>query len=402
VFDMLPNPPSTLSPTLYYSNLGSIGSTPGVLFPANLRGFSKEGKVPTTYNWNIGVQHELPFDILLDAAYAGSVSRHLLNQFNVNRPGFGSAFRADTQDPTNANPRFDGTTNLPVNFYRPYQGYGDINITQFGAQSNYNALQLAANRRLAKGLQLGVAYTWSKALGTASGNGDQIHPLNARMGSYAPLTFDRRHYLVFNYVYDVPKLAKGGNALDNIFGRAVFNNWSISGITTMTSGAPQTIGYNISNFSDLNRRMTGDETWGPRVYVLKDPQLGKGERNEYRWIDTSAFAPAAVGSIGLESAARGYLYGPGTHNWDVSVFKNFPFTSDARRMIQLRLEMFNAPNHTQYSGLNTTVTFQAVGSTTVTNLPTAVGGPANNRYGFGAINATRDPRIIQIATKIYF
>jgi hypothetical protein len=37
----------------------------------------------------------------------------------------------------------------------------------------------------------------------------------------------------------------------------------------------------------------------------------------------------------------------------------------------------------------------------ITNLPTALGG-GGGRYGFGAINADRDPRRMQLAAKIYF
>ncbi len=406
VFDMLPNPPSTLVPTLYYGNLATIGSTQGVLFPQDVRGFSKEGKVPTTYQWNFGIQRELPFQLLLDTAYVGSISRHLLVRYEINRPGFGSAWKAYSQDPTNPNPKFDGTTNLPVNFYRPYQGFGSVNLTTFGANSNYNALQVGLTRRLARGLQAGLAYTWSKALGTSGfdqgDNNDFFHPLNPKMANYAPLTFDRRQMLGFNYVYDTPKLAKGGNFLDNPVGRAVFNNWTVSGMTAIATGAPPVtgIGVSVSGVSSLAREWTGDETYGPRVAMTgTKAQLSPGDRTIYRWVDVGAFRIPQKGSVGMESAIRGYVYGPGTNNWDFSVFKSFPFSADARRMVQVRLEMFNAPNHTQFNGFNTGITFDKTGN--VTNLPTALGG-GGGRYGFGALNSVRDPRIIQIAAKLYF
>ncbi len=399
VFDMLPNPPSTLSPTLYYGNLSTIRDTPGVLFPQSVRGFSKDGHIPTTYNWNFGVQHELPWAMLLDVAYAGSVSRHLLYNYNVNRPGFGSAFLPQFQDPTTT-PRFDGTTTLPVNFLRPYQGYGDINIYEFGGTSNYNSLQVGLNRRLTAGLQLGVAYTWSRAFGIASGDGDTVHPFNMKMANYAPLSWDTPHYLVFNYVYDTPKVARGGNFLDNVVGRAIFNNWTISGITTIASGNPLGVGFGVTGVGSLAREWTGDETYGPRVALTgRKAQLSRGDRTIYQWINPAAFALPAKGSVGLESAQRGYIYGPGTNNWDISVFKNFPFLGETGRMLQLRLEAFNAPNHTQYSGINTGITFDRNGN--ITNLPTALGG-GGGRYGFGAVNGTRDPRILQLAAKVYF
>jgi hypothetical protein len=400
-YNMLTNPPATVNPVLYYSNLASIGAAQTVQFPANLRGFTRDGHVSTVYNWNAGIQRELPFQVMLDVAYVGSAGRHGLNGYDVNRPGFGSAWLPQNQDPT-VTPKYDGTTTLPVNFSRRYQGYGNINLYEFGSSSNYNSLQASLNRRLATGLQFGAAYTWSRAMGTANGDADAFHPTNARMYSYAPFAFDRRHNLVFNYIYNTPKVARNGNVLDNWLGRAVFNNWVVSGLTSLVAGAPLTISYTVSGISstDLNRRLTGDETLGPRVALTGKPaQLSKSERTIYRWIDAAAFAPAVAPSFALESAARGYVYGPGINNWDVSIFKSFPFSADGKRFIQLRLEMFNAPNHTQYSGLNTTVNFDQTGK--VTNLPTAMGG-AGGRYGFGTISAARDPRLMQLAAKIYF
>ena len=85
----------------------------------------------------------------------------------------------------------------------------------------------------------------------------------------------------------------------------------------------------------------------------------------------------------------------------MSVFKNvYMGRADAGRYLQLRLEMFNAPNHTQYTGFNNSVTFNRT-TGAIDNLPSAVGG-GGGRYGFGAVNAAADPRIIQLAAKFYF
>ena len=402
VFDMLPNPPSTLSPTIFYGNISTAADTPGVLFPANVRGFSKQGQIPTTYNWNLTVQKEVSHRILLDVAYVGSVSRHLLNTLQFNNVPFGSAWLPQFQDPTAATPRFDGTTTLPVNYTRPYVGLANANVTQFNSTSNYNSFQLSANRRFGSGLNFGVAYTWSHALGTASGDGDGFHPLNAKMGNYGPLTFDTRHVLVFNYLYTLPKLARGGNFLDNPVGRRIVNGWEIAGITSMRSGMPTGVGYGVSGIggAELNRRITGSETWGPRVVLTGSPVLNSG-RTENQWVRNDVFLPAQKGSVGLDSAIRGYLYGIGDHVWDISIFKNIPFTSNESRFIQLRLEMFNTFNLVRYSGFGTGVTFRSLTDNSITNLPTALGG-GGGRFGYGAISGARDPRIIELAVKIYF
>ena len=130
-----------------------------------------------------------------------------------------------------------------------------------------------------------------------------------------------------------------------------------------------------------------------------NPTFSKGSQAIDRFFDTSVFSPAVRGSVGLESALR-YLRGPGINNWDLSVYKNFPFAGgELSRYLQLRLEMFNAWNHTQFSGFNGGAQFDASGA--LTNLPSSRGG-GGGTYGFGAITGARDPRIIQLAAKIYF
>ena len=397
VFDMLPNPPSTNRPTFYYGSLAGIGGLQGTYFPADVRGFDKAGNVPTTYNYNVSIQRELPGSILLDVGYVGSKGQHLLSRFNLNDMPFGSAWAPQNQDPTVAVPSNDGRTTKPINLYRPYAGYGNISMTGFGGSSNYNSLQVSANRNLSKSLVLGVAYTWSKALGVASGDGDNMHPTNFRMANYSYLDFDVPHNLVFNYVYTVPKLAKSGNFLDNPAGRSIANGWQVSGLTSIVGGQASNIAPSFTGLggSDVNRIFTGSETVGPRVALTGNP----GARKDIgQWIDTSVFKMPSIGSQGLESAQR-IVRLPGINNWDVSVFKNINFGAESR-FAQLRLEMFNAPNHTQFSDFNRTIEFNPK-TGQVTNLPTSQGG-GGGRYGFGAINAVRSQRILQLAAKFYF
>lgn len=398
VFDMLPNPPSTKSPTFYYGNLSDLATAQGVFFPQNVRGFDVNGHVPTTYNWNVSIQRELPSGVLLDVGYVGSIGRHLLAIVDPNMAPLGSAFLPSTQDPTNPNPKFDGTTNLPVNFYRPYVGFGDTRITTFGASSNYHSLQVGVTRRLNRGFTFGLAYTWSKALGVASGDGDVLHPTNSRVADYGPLFFDRTHNLVVNYVWDLPRLARGNNFLDNPLGRLVFNGWVLSGITQMITGQPDNITMSIRNVGDeeRNRRWTGSENIAPRVMVTGDPN--SGPKDQYAYINTSVFRMPAPGtSQGFDSAPR-LIRRPGDYVWDISVFKNIPIAGESR-YLQLRLEMFNAFNQVRFSDFERTATFDLNGN--LTNLPAAVGG-GGGRFGFGAVTATRDPRVIQLAAKFYF
>lgn len=402
VFDMLPNPPSTIRPTYYFGNLSTIQNLQGSFFPNNVRGFDINGDVPTTYQWNFTVQRQLMKSTSLEVGYVANKATHILSTYDFNAMPFGSAWLRQNQDPRSANlnaTSFDGRTALPVNLYRPYLGHGEAVVTTFGGWSNYNSLQVSINKNSGKGLQYGIAYTWSKALGVSSGDGDRLHPTNYRMANYSLLDFDVRHIAVSNFIYDVPSLAKTWKPLDNAVGKMVFGGWQVSGLISMIGGQPANIGVAFQGIGgELNRVYTGSESVAPRVVLRGNPTLSKGDRTDVRYVDAAAFAAPQVGSLGLESAQR-IVTRPGVSNWDISVFKRIELGKEGR-FLQLRCEMFNAPNHTQFSDFNRTATFNPT-TGAITNLPTALGG-GGGRFGFGAVTAARDPRQIQLAAKFYF
>ena len=399
VFSMSSNPPMILTPTVYYGNLTTLGAAGTNYFPSSVGGLGEDGKVPATYNWNFTVQRKLPFGTSLDAAYVGSESSHLPYSVNYNDPGFGSAWLPQNQDPTLGTPKYNGDTTLPVNLYRPFIGFGSAYMTAWGASSNYHALQVSVNHHMANGLEYSVAYTYSKALEMADGYNYGISYLQSRSGFYGLASFDRTQNLVVSYIYNLPKFARPGFA-NNALGRIVLNGWEFSGITTLVSGAPTAPSYSYSGVASatLNREITGSETIGPRPILTGPINMSPGDRNLYAWFNTSVVQPALKGSYGEDSAVRP-LRGPGTNDFDLSLFKNIPFWHGEGRYVQLRCESYNAFNHTQGSGLNTSATFNAAG--VLTNLPTALGG-GGGRFGFGSINGFRSARIIQLAVKLYF
>jgi hypothetical protein len=389
------NPPLLRQAELYYGNLSTIQSSAGVFFPATITRLSPDGHVPTVYNYNAGIQRQLPGELFLDVSYVGSISRHLWLATPFNNVGFGSAWLPSTQDPTQV-VKFDGTTNLGVNTYRPIAGYSNGNDYIWGASANYNSLQAALNRRKGR-LQFGLAYTWSKALGVIQG-----HITDARKANYGPLGLDRTQSLAINYIYDIPSLARPKSFLGNAVGKAVFDGWQLSGLTSVSSGAPVNVSYSITGVggAQLNRQITGSEDVAPRVVFTCNPNLSRDARNIDQFINTSCFAPAAKGSQQMDSGLN-RIHGPGLHQWDMNVFKNIQVGEKGPR-IQLRLEAYNAFNHTQWGGLNLAAQFNAAGQ--LINRPTQLGGSANNRFGFGALNAVRgnSQRILQVAAKLYF
>jgi len=398
-FTLLSNPPVTRQPQLFYGNLSTISSAAQTNFPVTVRGFDRGGYLPTVINYNITIQQALPKGILLDVGYVASLGRHLLALTPLNTPAYGSAWLPENQDPTLGAPRFDGNTTLPINFTRPYIGYGDISITNFGASSNYHSLQVSANKRLSKGLEFGVNYTWSRALGTADGNGDGLHLFDERKANYGLLAFDRGQVLIANYTWNLPGLSTALGTKNPLV-RGVFDGWALSGITTMSVGAPADISYSITGVAGavLNRRITGSEALAPRPVFTASPRLPGSERSYSRQVDATVVRTAARGSVGMDSGVRP-IRSPGIHNWDVSVFKNINIGSESRRL-QFRLEMFNAFNQAQFSDFARGAIFDPAGAS-ITNLPTALGG-GGGPFGFGALTTSRDPRIIQMALKFYF
>jgi hypothetical protein len=384
------NPPSLRTATLYYGNVANIATSAGTFFPTAINKLSSDGHVPTVYNYNAGIQRELPLKLFGEVSYVGSQSRHQYLAQPFNDAPFGSAWQAYSQDPTTT-PKFDGTTNLPVNMYRPYAGYTAATDYTWGTNLSYNSLQTSLNRRVGP-LQLGAAYTWSKALGVGVG-----HPTNTRGYGYGPLSQDRTQSLVFNYIYDFPNVSRKG-FLDNPAARVILNGWQLSGLSSFSSGAPLNVSYSVSGIgaTTLNRMITGSEDIAPRVVLTCNPNESSGDRNIDAFINTSCFAPAQKGSIGLDS---GYdrLRGPGLENWDMSLFKNVSIKEKAH--IQLRLEAYNAFNHTEWGGFNSSITFNSAGK--IINLPTQLGG-TGGRLGFGAENSIRAARILQVGAKFNF
>jgi hypothetical protein len=94
-----------------------------------------------------------------------------------------------------------------------------------------------------------------------------------------------------------------------------------------------------------------------------------------------------TGTIGRSS--RYPIRGPRNTNWDLTVFKNFPIREAVR--LQFRCELYNAFNHTQFTAIDTAARFD----------PRAPGNPQVNAR-FGEFTAARNPRIIQLALRLYF
>src|SRR5204863_32301 len=205
---------------------------------------------------------DCPGSMLLDVGYVGTQTRHGLARRPFNEPGFGAAWLPQNQDPTRAVTPTTvlGDNALPVDLYRPYPGYVGVGVavgqsglgaggflSTYGSSANYNALQVGLNRRVARSLMFGVAYTWSKAMGTDTDYQFVGNPLDHRKADYGLLTFDRSQDLVFNYSYNLPSVSRRGSLLDNPAARLILDHWQVTGITSFVSGAPVAVGSTAVN-----------------------------------------------------------------------------------------------------------------------------------------------------------
>ena len=390
VFDLVQNPPTTIQQTLFFGKMSEVGTGQVLLAPPSLMAIDHEGKIPTTYAYNLGVQYKLPFESVLDLSYVGTSGQHLLQRRSINAPAYGAAYLAQNQDPTSTgSATVPGARAFPVDLLRPYQGFGQIQYIEPSTSSNYHLLQASLNRRFTRSLLLGVNYTWSKALGTQSNDLPGItgfgapHTLDNRRANYGPLDFDRRNNFSVNWVYELPK-ATGRRAL----GYAL-NDWQLSGIYRYGTGQPYNIGYNLPGGLSAFTYTGTQNVENARVVLLKNPGSGHSS-DPYRQFDITAFALPQPGSQGFESG-RNYLHRSPINSWDLSLSKRFQVKERAR--FEIRLDAFNALNHTQFNDVNTTLT---------ANSPFGPNGNLVNKTGFGAVTTVRPPRNLQLGARFEF
>jgi len=167
---------------------------------------------------------------------------------------------------------------------------------------------------------------------------------------------------------------------------SVFDNWQVSGVTTMASGLPQPI--NVGTVQGIDLTGGGD---GVRANVIAKPQLSHGSRSFNQWFNTAAFAlPNLPNGTTVDpgNASVFPIRGPGQNNWDITFMKKFPLKSEARAL-QFRAELYNAFNHTQFQAVDNNAVFDATS-----------GQQVNGE--FGQVVATRQPRVIQLSVRFDF
>ncbi len=397
VFDMISNAPGVLNSSVQWGRLqdlstgGASGADPNPTLGLNPTAFDFEP--PRVTQWNVGIQRKLFGNFMYDIAYVGSKSDDLLRQVQINAVPRGATFAPQNQDPTRAPSATPGATALPTDLLRPYPGYGGIRMWEYSGYSNYHSLQTGINRRFDDGLMFSFFYVWSKALGISDTDFSAGLPnqtdAEIRRLDYSYTSTDRPHNFVVNFIYELPFLKDGQSILSKVAG-----DWQVSGIYRWTSGTPQGVGYSIPGIGAANLTGSADGNPNARIVLTCDPGRGWSD-DEYRQFDTSCFGPPQPGSDGAESA-RYFMRRPPINNLDLSLSKIFQGPKTLK--FEVRVDAFNALNHTQFTGFNGTANFASLTNPAITNLADERTRP----NGFGSISGVAAPRTLQIVTRVTF
>jgi len=389
ILDLIELPPVLNTYITNYTTIKDLLASPLTATPSNVRRIT-EFTPPVVYNWSLGMQREVGFNLMADVAYVGNAARHQLINRALNGRPYGYAYQASSLDSTNV---VGGQAQpLPDDFLRPYIGYGSITQREFTGYSDYHSLQFAVNRRRSReGLSFGAAYTYELVNKSLVAIDPFVSDNRARNYTSAGR---RPHVLVLNYSYDVPNLSRRWN---HIVTKAVFDNWQVSGVTTLTTGTYGAITYSYSNVptgalsgtGSINAPVTPAGAPGPsRVVFTCDPNLSRGERTFERQFRTECVGPSSD-QFRLGTALNDEYLGLGYVNWDLSVFKNVPL--GGTRRLQFRVELYNAFNSDQWTTVNNSANFDY---TT---------GALTNPSVFGRLTgATLSARRIQLGARLTF
>lgn len=304
---------------------------------------------PQVYQWNVNIQQKITNNWLVEVGYVGSHGQNLSKRWNLNQ----ARLDADPSNPT------------PVKSRQPFPLYGTVLGSFKAGVSNYNALQVRAEKSFSDGFNLLVGYTFSRCQdmdSSASFAADNQNIYNLQ-NDYGLCGYQIKNRFNASGTWQIP-LGKNMQG----FGKYFISGWQLNGIVQVQSGSP----FTPSLPGDPARVGT---RYLPRWDRACDGNLPSDQRTLARYFDTSCFTTPTPGTFG--NSGRNVIIGPGFTSTDFSLFKNFPFRDAAN--LQFRAEFFNSLNNSNY------------------NQPGTGFGP-----NFGRILTEKHAREIQFALRLTF
>jgi hypothetical protein len=368
--NLLPNP----TPTPFSPRLG-VGT--------QINDFSKDdGYAPYSQQWNINVQREIPYDMLVTAAWVGNRVIHLPSQLNTPNqldPKFfalgsdlqlsfadGSAQAAGYSLPyPNFVNDFGGSATVGQSL-TPYPQYSYIynNFEGFGT-TYYQGLQLQVEKRFTNGLSFLAGYTLSRlwdntSSGFSSFTAAALNKYNQKP-EWAISGSDEPNTLKVSGTYELP-IGPGKSYFNNkgVTGQ-ILGGWQVGWILDYEAGQPL-CGCNNGGIQESGNPYPGQSTSGPNVTLRPDRVssvgLSTASYNRVRDFLTGKIGAAQIfnpagfqatpSQYVLGNAVRNYpeLRGPALYNETANVRKHFYFGERFQGILQM--DYFNLFNRTQF------------------------------------------------------
>lgn len=317
-------------------------------------------KNASSQNFGLSLQYQLSNAAFLEIGGVASLGHHLLNTLDINQAPASALGTAASLDQQN--------TLRP--YYSAYPNYATINQVESGANSHYAGLVASLKTTAWHGLTSQYSYTFGHAIDDASAVRN-ISPTDSTnlKGDYGRSDFDVRHTFTSYLLYNIPSPSRGPKLLTR--------GWQVNSILALNSGSPLTV-WAGKNYSGT---FEGKE----RAVQIGDPYATVPDGYLF---NPAAFAAPAQGSFG--TVGRNTLRGPRFATVDFAVLKNTSITE--RISTQLRIEMFNLFNRTNYAPVSTTITSGSFGKYTDTI------GDYNGAPGIGS----GEPFNVQLGLKLIF
>jgi len=328
------NPPFQPNASVSFGTVDNPGGTGTNPVPLVVTTQSKAFKNPEAWAWNVTIERELFWKSLLSVGYVARRGLHLQRESDINQPTL--AVKA-------ANP------GVNLNAIRPFKGFGSIRETDNVANSMYQSLQIAWNRRFSSTFQFGVSYTLSKSMDNGSNQRDVVPDTYDVSMLWGPSEFDARHIVIINYLYQLPFFRKQSG-----FAGRVLGGWQISGITQFQTGLPCSVIAPNVDYAGVGQ----DANWGcggnGQFWVVNgDPKIIGTFGPSGQWFATTnpdgspIFTAPAAGTFNTQRV-RNLIYQPGFQNWNMGLFKTIPVNERFR--FQFRAEAYNVWNHPNWCG----------------------------------------------------
>ncbi len=308
------------------------GLVTGVIDPVNS---------PTSLQWHLEIERELPGQLTLTATYAGAQSFHIGRKVEANH-NLPCAF-------VNGQPVFPTSAAVSCGTAAPAVSAIGFSLyaKRYDTNARYHSGTVQLKRNFATGFGFQASYTFSKSLsesdafnsaGIITGVSQASQYPACRQCDRSESAFSIRNRFVENIVFDLP-VGRGRKFMTDAGGAAdaILGGWTISSLGEFRSGHPFSVlaGFGITG--------VGDNIDFPDRPDIVSSNVKLGGPNLY--FDPKAFALQAPGNLG--NAPRTSARGPDFANLDISIAKSFQLKESVA--LQFRAELFNVLNHANFA-----------------------------------------------------